>query len=55
MEIRVANIVDYTAEPPTREVLLNLRFHRQSRMLVDAEGCEFELFFLRKFSYENFV
>jgi len=41
----VANIVDYTAEPPTRDVLLNLRFHRQSRMLVDAEGCEFELFF----------
>jgi len=41
----VVNIVDYSAEPPTREVLLDLRFHRQSSMFVEAEGGEFEPFF----------
>jgi hypothetical protein len=35
-----------TAEPTTREVLLDLCFHRQSRMFVAAEGGEFELYFI---------
>jgi hypothetical protein len=41
----VTNIVDYTADLPTREVLLDLRFHRQSRMFIEDEGGKFEHFF----------